>query len=145
MEGEKGTQHTEADEDEGEEHLLCLHGDVVHLCNLQYVHRCGTAEEIDAEDADDEEGRTTHQHQRELHGCIFLVAATPYTNEQVHGDEGYLVEHEHGEQVGADEEAKHTSGEEGETQEILLGEGLELPRGKGTSEHDDTREQQHHH
>ena len=68
----------------------------------------------------------------------------PEPNQQVHGNQRYLVEHEHGEHIGADEEAVNTRREQGEPKEILLGEGLQLPRGKGTSEHDDARQEQHH-
>ena len=71
------------------------------------------------------------------------MAGTPDTNQEVHGDERHLVEHEHREQVGRDEEAEDTRREQREPKEILLGERFELPRGKGAGEHDDARQQEH--
>ena len=47
MEGEQSTQHTKTDEDEGEENLLDVHGDVVLGSNLRYKHRISTAIEVD--------------------------------------------------------------------------------------------------
>ena len=73
MEGEQSTQHTETNEDEGEEHLLNSYGNIVHSSNLIDVHRGSTAEVIDAKDTDNQEGGTSHQHQRQLHGSILLV------------------------------------------------------------------------
>ena len=108
VEREHGTEHSKSDEDEGEEHLLYLRGNVVHGGYLVDIHRCGSTEEVDAENTDDEKCRTSHKHQGELHGCIFLVAAAPYADEKIHRDERNLVEHEHGEEVGADEESEHT-------------------------------------
>ena len=80
----------------------------MHGGNLVDIHCGGTAEEVDAENTDNQQCRTSHKHQGELHGCIFLVAAAPYADEKIHRDERNLVEHEHGEEVGADEESKHT-------------------------------------
>ena len=74
MEGEQGAQHTETNEDEGEEHLLNSYGNIVHSSNLVDVHRGSTAEVVDAQNADNQEGRASHQHQRQLHGSILLVA-----------------------------------------------------------------------
>ena len=68
MEREHCTQHAETDEDEREEHLLDGYWNVVHLCNLNNVHGGGTREIVDAEDADDKQCGSTHEHQRELHG-----------------------------------------------------------------------------
>ena len=109
VEREEGSKHTETDENEREEYVLYLRVDIVHGGYLIDVHCCGTTEIVDAENADDQESRTSHKHQRELHGCIFLLARTPYSDEKVHRDEGYLIEHEHGEHVGADEESVDTS------------------------------------
>ena len=100
VEREQGTQHTEADEDEGEEHLLNLNGDIVHSSNLVDVHRRSAAEEVDAKNTDNQQGRTTHQHECQLHGRVLLATRAPNTNQQVHGNQGYLVEHEHREEVG---------------------------------------------
>ena len=143
MEGEQGPEHAKADEDEGEEDVLDIVGDVVVGRNLHHVHGRGTVEEVDAEDAEDEQGGASHEHQGELHGRILLLAATPNADEQVHGDEGNLVEHEHGEHIHADEEAEHARGKEREPEEVLLGERLKLPRSESAGEDDDARKQQH--
>ena len=147
VEGEEGSEHTETDEGEGEPEALLGKGNGMGAArvvgNLDNVHGLATGTVEDAEDAAHEEGRAAHEHEGELHGCILLAATTPHANEQVHGDEGYLVEHEHGEHVDRDEEAEHTEAQQGEPKEVLLGEGLELPRGKGAREDDDGRKQQH--
>ena len=127
MEGEQSTQHTKTDENEGEEYLLDVNGNVMLGGNFRDNHRVGSAVEVDAENTEDEQGRTSHEHQRQFHGRILLVARTPNTNEQVHGNEGHLIEHEHGEHIHGDEEAEHTCGKQGEPKEILLRERLQLP------------------
>ncbi len=139
MEREHGSKYTETDEDEGEEHLLNLHRDIVHGGNLVDIHGRGTTKVVDAQDTNNEQSRASHQHQRQLHGRILLGTTTPHTNQQVHRDERHLIEHEHGEKVGADKEAEHTCGKQGEPEEILFSERFQLPRGKGSGEHDDTR------
>ena len=101
----------------------------------------GTVE--DAEDTAHEEGGTAHEHEGQLHGGILLAAATPHADEKVHRDEGYLIEHEHGEHVDRDEEAEHAHAEKREPKEIFLGKGLELPRREGAGENNDGGEQQH--
>ena len=150
VEREQGSQHTEADEDEGEEGILNGHRNGVRrLGDGVDVHgehaAVDAVEVVDAEDAKDEQGRAAHQHQGQLHGRILLAARAPHANEQVHGDEGYLIEHKHGEHVGADEEAEHTRRQQGEPEEVFLGEGLQLPRGEGAREDDDARQEQHNH
>ena len=111
--------------------------------NLVDVHRRSTREEVNAEDADDEQGGATHKHQRQLHGSILLGTATPNTYQQVHRDKGNLVEHEHREHISADEETVDTRRQKGKPEEVLLGQRLQLPRGKRTGKHDDARQQQH--
>ena len=150
VEREEGSEHTETDEHHGEEHLLQVYGNEARCGGyLGDVHRISAAErpveEVDAQDADDEQCRTAHEHQRQFHGCILFLAAAPHADEQVHGDEGHLVEHEHGEEIDADKEAEHTRAKECKPEEILLGEGFELPRGEGAGEDDDAREEQHDH
>ena len=145
VEGEERSQHTETDEDKREEDVLdgLRHG--VELSQVCHVHRLRTTEEVDAEDAEDEQGGTTHEHQGQFHGRILLRARTPHADEQVHRDEGDLVEHEHREHVGGDEEAEHTNAQQHEPKEVLLGERLQLPGGEGAREDDDRREEDHHH
>ena len=140
VEREQGAQDAKPDEKEREENVLNLCGNVGHGSYLVNVHRGGSAEEVYGQDADDEQGRTAHEHQGELHGCIFLGSGSPYADKQVHGDEGHLVKHEHGEHVGRDEETEHTRAEQGEPQEVLLVLRDGLPGGKGSGENDDGRE-----
>ena len=108
MEREQSTKYTETDEHKWEQHVLNCRRDVVVVGNLKDVHCRGTVEEVDAHQAEDDEGGTTHKHQRKLHGCILLATRTPETNQEVHRDEGNLVEHEHGEEVDRDEETVNT-------------------------------------
>lgn len=68
----------------------------------------------------------------------------PETDEQVHRNKCYLIEHEHGEEVDADEETVYTSGEQREPHEELFGQRLELPRCERAGEDDDAGEKQHH-
>ena len=145
MEGEEGSQYTESEEGQREPDALLCQRNVVQGGDFLQVHGGGTGPVVDAEDADEQEGGTAHEHQGELHGGIFLAAAAPYTDEQVHGDEGYFIKHKHGEEVGGDEEAEHTQGEQGEPQEVFFGQGLQPPGGEGAGEYNDGREQQHGH
>ncbi len=80
----------------------------MHLGNFQQVHRGGSGTVVDTQDTDKQEGGAAHQHQCQLHGGVLLASRPPYTDKQIHGNEGNLVEHEHGEQVGRDEEPEHT-------------------------------------
>ena len=145
MEGEKGSQDAEADEDEREPDALLGKGDVVQRGDLQYVHRLGPRAEVDAQDADQQEGRAAHEHQREFHGRILLAAAAPDADEQVHRDERHLVEHEHREEVHRDEESEDPDTQQAEPEEVLLDVGLHLPRGECARKDDDGRQEQHRH
>ena len=144
VEREQGAQYAETDEGQREPDALLFDGNVVQACNLQQVHgRCARTE-VDAQDADQQEGRATHQHQRQLHGGVFLVTGTPHANQQVHRDQSHLIEHEHREQVYRDEEAEHTQGQEREPKEIFFRKRLQTPGSESTREYDDGRKQQHH-
>ena len=145
VEREQSTQHTKSDEDEREEHLLDSYGDVVQSGNLVDIHRGGTTEEVDAQNTDDQQGRASHEHERQLHGSILFGTTSPHANQEVHGNQSHLVEHEHGEHVDRDEETIDTRREQGEPEEILFGHRLQLPRGEGAREDDDARQEQHHH
>ena len=76
VEREQGTQHTESQEDKWEEKFLHLGRDVT-LSDFKNVHGIGTGTVEDTQDTNQQEGRTTHEHQGELHGCIFLLSASP--------------------------------------------------------------------
>ena len=108
VEREQSTKYTETNEHKREQHVLNGCRDVVVVCNLKDAHCRGTIEEVDTYQAEDDEGRTAHKHQRKLHGCILLATRTPETNQEVHRDEGYLIEHKHGEEVDRDEETINT-------------------------------------
>ena len=147
MEGEEGTEDTEANKGHGEPDALLGQGNgrgtARVVGNVEDVHRIAACTEEDTEDTHHQEGRTTHEHEGQFHSRVFLATATPDTDKEVHGNERNLVEHEHGKHVDGDEEAEHTHRKEGEPEEIFLGERLEFPRGKRTSEYDYGGEQQH--
>ena len=108
VEREQSAQHTETKEGKREPDALLLDRDIVQLGYFQQVHGGGAAAEVDTQDTDQQESGTAHKHQCQFHGGIFLASRAPYANQQVHRDKRYLVEHEHGEQVGGDKEAEHT-------------------------------------
>ena len=127
VEREQGSKNTETDEDEGEENLLDIDGNVVFLGYLEHVHRVTATEVEDAKQSEDKQCGASHEHQGELHGRVFLVAAAPNADEKIHRDKSDLVEHEHREHINGDEEAVDTRGKQGEPKEIFLCHGLELP------------------
>ena len=96
MEGEQGAQYSETQEDKREEDALHFVRNM-QFGYLQQVHGFAACTIEDAEDTDQQEGGTSHQHQGQLHGCVFFTSATPYADQQVHRDQGYFIEHEHGE------------------------------------------------
>ena len=63
VEGEERAKHAKSDEYEGEKHLLYALWNVVQGLQFEDVHRGCTTEEVDADDADDEQSRTTHKHE----------------------------------------------------------------------------------
>ena len=118
------------------------------LGNFEKVHgevAVGRRVEIYAQDTNQQESRTTHEHKSQLHGRIGLVATTPHADEQVHGDKGYLVIHKHRKEVYRDEEAEHTDRKKYQPQEKLFGQRVDFPRSEDTSKDYDSREQQHGH
>ena len=143
MEGEQGAQHAEPDEDQREPDILLRQGNVMQLRDLQDIHRRGPGTEVDAQDADQQQRRTAHEHQRQFHGGILLAAAAPHADQQVHRDQRHLVEHEHREEVDRNEESEDTHAQQAEPEEILLDLLLHPPRGKRPRKHDDGRQQQH--
>ena len=149
MEREQRTKNTETDKDEREEDLLNKCRNSIGSSDLHDRHGIGatilTVEEVDAKDADDQQRGSSHEHQRQLHGTVLLWTGTPNADEQVHRNQSDLVEHEHGEEVLRDEEAKHTGRQQGEPEEVFLLHRMLLPGGKGSREDDDGRKQDHHH
>ena len=131
MEWEQSTQNTESDEDEWEEDILDVSRNTMvscDSCQLECVLTAvDTVEVVDTQQSENQQSRTSHQHQGKLHGRILLATRTPNTNQQVHRNQSYLVEHEHSEQVGRDKEAEHTSRKQCEPKEVLLCEWLQLP------------------
>ncbi len=125
MEGEHGAEDTEADKAHREEEILPAFGDTLCLldvaCDIDDVPgkglSLGRGVVIDTDEAEHKEGGTAHQHQGELHRRIFLASGAPDSDEKIHRDEGYLVEHEHREEVDADEESVDTSGKQDEPHE----------------------------
>ena len=95
--------------------------------NLKDVHSLGSGTIIYAKDTDEQECRTTHKHKGKFHGGVFLLSASPYADEQIHRDERNLVEHEHGEEVGRDEETENSGTQKGEPEEIFFRHRLQTP------------------
>ena len=148
VEREHGAKHTEAHKCEREQHALPTVGYGIVVGNLKDVHSeaaVGARVVVDADDAEHQEGRATHEHQRKLHGRVVLVATAPHANQQIHGDERDLVEHEHGEQVDGYEEAEHACRQQIEPKEELLGQRIDFPRGEHAGKHDEGRKQYHDH
>ena len=83
--------------------------------------------EVDAKNPHEQQGRASHQHQRQFHGSVFLFPATPDADQQVHGDEGHLVKHEHGEEVHGDKEPEYPDGQQVKPQEILFLQEIHFP------------------
>ena len=69
--------------------------------------------------------------------AVFFFPATPDADQEVHGDEGDLVEHEHGEEVDGDEEPEHADGQEVEPQEVFFLQEVHFPGREGAREDDD--------
>ena len=108
MEWEQSTKYTETDEYQWEEDVLNILWHSMHTSQLYHIH-CGcTTEVVDTEDTKYQKCRTTHQHQRKLHRRILLWTSTPYSDEEVHWNKCYLIEHEHSKHIRGDEEAKYT-------------------------------------
>src|SRR3712207_1406168 len=107
MEREKSPQYSEAEERERKPDALLLEGYVVQLRNLEDIHRCCPRTGKDAENTDQQKSGTAHQHERQLHGGIFLPPRSPDTDEQIHGDQRYFVEHEHGEEIDGNKESEY--------------------------------------
>ena len=142
MEGEQGSQHTESQEDGREENALHL-GRYLVVDNFKNIHGLCSGTVVDTQDSDEQEGRSTHQHQRQLHGGIFLLSASPYSDEQVHRNQSHFVEHEHGEQVGRNEESEHSDAQQGKPKEVFSGHGFQLPGSEGSGKDNDGTQQQH--
>ena len=149
MEWEQRTEDTETDEEQWEEHVLYAlwnrMSTIGMVSDIEDFEGLSTTVEVDTQDTDNQKCRTTHQHQGQLHGRILLRTTTPYTDEEVHRNQRYLIEHEHGEHVDRDEEAIYTDAQECEPEEVFLLHWLHLPRGKCTGEHDDGCQENHHH
>ena len=150
VEGEHGTEDTETCEGEDEPEVLETArlegvGTAGVVGDVDDVHRSSAGAVVDTEDTAHQEGGTSHQHQRKLHGRVLLLARTPYADEEVHGDKGDFIEHEHGEHVYADEKAEYAHREKREPKEVFLGQRFQLPAGKGSGEDDDGTQQKHGH
>ena len=102
-------------------------GNGVVLSNLEDIPSelttFGSRMVVDADEAEHEECRSTHEHECELHCGVVLAARSPDTDEKVHGNKCDLIEHEHGEEVDGDEETKYSGGEKNEPKEESLGLG----------------------
>ena len=143
MEREQRAQHAEPDEDQRKPDILLRERNAVQLRDFQNIHRRRPGAEIDAQNADQQQRRTAHEHQRQLHGGILLAAAAPDAYQQVHRDQRHLVEHEHREEVHRDKEPENADAQQAEPEEVLLDLRLHPPRSERTRKYDDGRQQQH--
>ena len=107
MEWEQGAKNTESQEYHREEDALHFGRDL-QFHNFKNVHGSASGSVEYTQDTDKQECRATHQHKGKLHGCVFFLSATPYTDKQVHRDKSYFVEHEHSEEVGRNKEAEYS-------------------------------------
>ena len=108
--------------------------------NVENIHCLATCSIEDTKDTTHEESRTAHKHECQLHGCIFFRTCAPHTNQQIHRDKSYFIEHKHGEHVDGNEETINTCTQQCEPQEVFL---IHVPRNKRSCKHDDGGEQQH--
>ena len=145
MEREQRAQHAETHEHQREPDALLGNGNVVQRGDLLNVHRRGARTEVDAQNADQQQRRTAHEHQRQLHGGVFLAPAAPDADQQVHRDQRHLVEQEYREEVDRNEEPEHPHAQQAEPEEVGFDVGLHLPRGERAREDDDGRQQEHRH
>ena len=80
VEREQRSQYAESKESKREPNALLFEWNVMQSGYLKDVHRGGSRAEIDAEYADQQQCRTSHQHQCQFHGGIFFLAAAPYAD-----------------------------------------------------------------
>ena len=144
VEREHSAEDAETDESANEQGILPSSVDARTLHDFDDVHRFAGMI-VDAEDADEQESRTTHKHERELHSRVVLVAATPNADEQIHRDKSHLVEHEHREQVNRDEEPEYARREEYKPEEVFFSERFNLPGSESACKDDYSREKNHEH
>ena len=143
VERKECAQYAESQEGEREPDALLCERDVVQPGYFEDVHCRPAGTEEYAQNTDQQESRTTHQHQGQLHGCVFLASRAPYTDQQIHRDQRDFVEHEHCEQINGDEESEYSHRQECEPQEVFFGQRLQLPGSEGTGENNDGTKQQH--
>ena len=72
MEWEQRTEDTETDEEQWEEHVLHAlwnrMSTISMVSDIEDFEGLSTTVEVDTQDTDNQKGRTTHQHQSQLHG-----------------------------------------------------------------------------
>ena len=73
-----------------------------------------TAKEVEHDNADKDQRRPSHQHQGQFHGILLAGSRTPYTDQQVFGNNSYLQEEEKHKQVCCNEEAIRTEAQQRE-------------------------------
>ena len=147
VEREKSAKHSKTDKRQGEPNALLREiYSMGATCLIGYfndIHR-GAAGTIEyTEDAYHQESGPPHKHQCQFHGGIFLFAASPNSDEQVHGDQCYFIEHEHGKHIHCDKEAEHSHAQQCEPQKIFFCQRFELPGSKSSGENNDCGKQQH--
>ena len=74
VEREQCTEYTETEESKREPNALLFDRNIMQLGNFQQVHTGGTGTEIDTQNTNKQECGTTHQHQCQFHGRVFLTS-----------------------------------------------------------------------
>src|ERR1035437_6617045 len=72
--------------------------------------------------------RTKHQHQGQLHGTVFFLATPPHSDQQIFWYHCQFQEEKHHEQVGGDKESKSAYTEQEDQEEKLLDLFVDIPR-----------------
>ena len=142
VEREQCAQHSKSNEKEGKEKFLDLNRNM-NLGNRKKAEgqlatvRVGI--EIQSQQSHQDQCRTTHQHQGQLHGRIFPRTAPPDTDQKVHRDDCNLVKQEQGKQVEGDEKAKYPGREKDQGDKKFFGQLFHFPGGKDPGKDDDGR------
>ena len=138
VERKESSQYTKTDKGKREEPPLQFVRNMLTR-NVKNVHACRSRIEIDTQYPDEQQGRTTHQHQGQLHGCIFFFTGAPNSDQQVQRDEGDLIKHKHGEEVGGDEKTEDTDTQQTKPHKVFPGQEFHLPRSEYAGEYDNGR------
>ena len=143
-------QHAAADQEQREDDLLEVLV-VLDLVKLRQVECANARLYKDSEDPDEDEHAGAYQDHRQLDGAVLLsprergerTGRAPDANQQIHREDGQLVEEEPEEQVKRGKHAKHARHEQEEQDEVVLVAVVDL-RGDQCGREGHNARQQHH-